>query len=74
MLVTRYFARDAYKRKTVFVTGGGSGINLRIGRNFAALGADIAVCGRRQETWTSPPGNCGRSGRMFAPSPPTCAR
>jgi len=49
MLVTRYFAPDAYEGKTVFVTGGGSGINLGIARNFAALGADIAICGRRQE-------------------------
>ena len=74
MLVTRYFAPDAYKGKTVFVTGGGSGIDLRIARNFAALGADIDICRRWQETWTSPPRNGGRSGRMFAPSPPTCAR
>jgi NAD(P)-dependent dehydrogenase (short-subunit alcohol dehydrogenase family) len=49
MLVTRYFAPDAYKGRTVFVTGGGSGINLGIARNFAALGANIAICGRRQE-------------------------
>jgi NAD(P)-dependent dehydrogenase (short-subunit alcohol dehydrogenase family) len=49
MLVTQYFAPDAYKGKTVFVTGGGSGINLGIARNFAALGADIAICGRQQE-------------------------
>jgi NAD(P)-dependent dehydrogenase (short-subunit alcohol dehydrogenase family) len=33
----------------VFVTGGGSGINLGIARNFATLGADIAICGRTQE-------------------------
>lgn len=49
MLVSQYFAPDAYKGKTVFVTGGGSGINLGIARNFAALGANIAICGRQQE-------------------------
>jgi NAD(P)-dependent dehydrogenase (short-subunit alcohol dehydrogenase family) len=49
MLVTRYFADDAFEGKTVFVTGGGSGINLGIARNFAALGANIAICGRGQE-------------------------
>jgi NAD(P)-dependent dehydrogenase (short-subunit alcohol dehydrogenase family) len=46
MLVTQYFPNDTYRGKTVFVTGGGSGINLGIARNFAALGANIAICGR----------------------------
>jgi len=49
MLVTEYFAKDIYKGKTVFVTGGGSGINLGVAKNFAALGANIAICGRTQE-------------------------
>jgi NAD(P)-dependent dehydrogenase (short-subunit alcohol dehydrogenase family) len=38
-----------FRGKTVFVTGGGSGINLGVARNFAALGAHIAICGRTQE-------------------------
>ena len=49
MLVTQYFAKEIYKGKTVFVTGGGSGINLGVAKNFAALGANIAICGRTQE-------------------------
>src|SRR4029077_18411859 len=49
MLVTQYLARDLFKSKTVFVTGGGSGINLGVARNFAALGANVAICGRTQE-------------------------
>jgi NADP-dependent 3-hydroxy acid dehydrogenase YdfG len=49
MLVTRYFAKDSYKGKTVFVTGGGSGINLGVAKNFAVLGANVAICGRTQE-------------------------
>jgi NAD(P)-dependent dehydrogenase (short-subunit alcohol dehydrogenase family) len=49
MLVTRFFAKDLFRGKTVFVTGGGSGINLGVARNFAALGAKIAICGRTQE-------------------------
>ena len=49
MLVTQHFAKDLYKDKTVFVTGGGSGINLGVAKNFAALGANIAICGRTQE-------------------------
>jgi NAD(P)-dependent dehydrogenase (short-subunit alcohol dehydrogenase family) len=49
MSVTDYLAKDLFKGKTVFVTGGGSGINLGIGKTFAALGANIAICGRTRE-------------------------
>ena len=49
MLVTKHLARDLFKSKTVFVTGGGSGINLGVAKNFAALGANVAICGRTQE-------------------------
>ncbi|GAA3952947.1 SDR family oxidoreductase [Gordonia caeni] len=31
---------------TAFITGGGSGINLGIGKVFAALGANLSICGR----------------------------
>lgn len=48
MKIASYLSKDLFKGKTVFVTGGGSGINLGIARNFAALGADIAICGRTQ--------------------------
>jgi NAD(P)-dependent dehydrogenase (short-subunit alcohol dehydrogenase family) len=47
--VADYLPRDLFKGKTVFVTGGGSGINLGVARNFAALGAHIAICGRTQD-------------------------
>jgi NAD(P)-dependent dehydrogenase (short-subunit alcohol dehydrogenase family) len=47
--ITKYFPREMFRGKTVFVTGGGSGINLGVARNFAALGAHIAICGRTQE-------------------------
>jgi NAD(P)-dependent dehydrogenase (short-subunit alcohol dehydrogenase family) len=49
MLVTRYLANDLFAGKTVFITGGSSGINLGVARNFAALGARMAICGRTQE-------------------------
>jgi NAD(P)-dependent dehydrogenase (short-subunit alcohol dehydrogenase family) len=49
MLVTRYLSNDLFAGKTVFVTGGSSGINLGVARNFAALGAKVAICGRTQE-------------------------
>jgi NAD(P)-dependent dehydrogenase (short-subunit alcohol dehydrogenase family) len=40
---------DLFSGKAVFVTGGGSGINLGIARAFAGLGANIGICGRSQE-------------------------
>jgi NAD(P)-dependent dehydrogenase (short-subunit alcohol dehydrogenase family) len=47
--VQRLLPSDLFKGKTVFVTGGGSGINLGVARNFAVLGARLAICGRTQE-------------------------
>jgi NAD(P)-dependent dehydrogenase (short-subunit alcohol dehydrogenase family) len=48
MRVNECFASGLYRGKTVFVTGGGSGINLGVAKNFAALGANVAICGRTQ--------------------------
>ena len=49
MIVQDLFTADLFAGKTVFVTGGGSGINLGVASNFAALGANVAICGRTQE-------------------------
>jgi len=49
MMITNYFPNTLMQDKVVFVTGGGSGINLGIAENFAALGAAIGICGRSQE-------------------------
>jgi NAD(P)-dependent dehydrogenase (short-subunit alcohol dehydrogenase family) len=48
MLIQQLLPRDLFKGKTVFVTGGGSGINLGVAKHFAALGAQVAICGRTQ--------------------------
>ncbi len=48
MLVKEFLPGTLFKDRVVFVTGGGSGINLGIARNFAALGAHLAICGRTQ--------------------------
>jgi NAD(P)-dependent dehydrogenase (short-subunit alcohol dehydrogenase family) len=48
MEARQFFPADLFADKTVFVTGGGSGINLGIAKGFAALGAKIAICGRTQ--------------------------
>lgn len=49
MQITDVLKHDLFAGKTVFVTGGGSGINLGIAKNFAALGANLGICGRTQE-------------------------
>jgi NAD(P)-dependent dehydrogenase (short-subunit alcohol dehydrogenase family) len=49
MDITKCFAKNLMQGKTVFVTGGGSGINLGVAKSFAALGANVAVCGRTRE-------------------------
>ena len=49
MSVTDIFKSDLFKGKNVFITGGGSGINLGIAHSFASLGANIAICGRTEE-------------------------
>lgn len=49
MLVATMFPKTLFKGRTVFVTGGGSGINLGIAKNFATLGANVAICGRKQD-------------------------
>ncbi len=49
MTLTEYLPKDLFAGKTVFVTGGGSGINLGVAKCFAAVGANVAICGRTVE-------------------------
>src|SRR4249920_2319469 len=48
-MITDYLRKDLFQGKTVFVTGGGSGINLGIAKTFATLGGNVGICGRTQE-------------------------
>lgn len=47
--VTDYLPQNLFQGRTVFITGGGSGINLGIGKTFATLGANVGICGRTRE-------------------------
>ena len=47
--ITTYLSPNLLKGTSVFITGGGSGINLGIARYFAQVGAGIAICGRTRE-------------------------
>ncbi|GAC1518941.1 MAG: SDR family oxidoreductase [Vulcanimicrobiaceae bacterium] len=49
MTIAEIFAPTLFAGAHVFVTGGGSGINLGIAKNFAAVGANVSLCGRSQE-------------------------
>ncbi len=43
------FRPDLLANHTVFVTGGGSGINLGVALAFARLGASVGLCGRNEQ-------------------------
>jgi citronellol/citronellal dehydrogenase len=47
--VRTIFREGLFQGETAIVTGGGTGIGLAVARELGALGARIAICGRRAE-------------------------
>ena len=43
------FSKDLLAGQRILITGGGTGIGRSIGRHFLTLGAEIVICGRREE-------------------------
>lgn len=43
------FDNDLLRGKRVLITGGGTGLGKSMGERFLSLGADLVICGRRQE-------------------------
>ncbi len=48
-MITEFLSADLFSGKVIFITGGGSGINLGIAKSFARVGASVAICGRTPE-------------------------
>jgi NAD(P)-dependent dehydrogenase (short-subunit alcohol dehydrogenase family) len=46
MKINEFFPSTLFEGKTVFVTGGSSGINLGVASHFASLGANVTICAR----------------------------
>jgi len=44
---------DALAGKVIVITGGGTGLGRSMGEYFLTLGADLAICGRREEVLAS---------------------
>lgn len=47
------FAKDLLKNKTILITGGGTGLGRAMAERFHRLGANVAICGRRDEVLRS---------------------
>jgi NAD(P)-dependent dehydrogenase (short-subunit alcohol dehydrogenase family) len=43
------FKDDLLSGRRILITGGGTGIGLSIGRRFLSLGAELVICGRREQ-------------------------
>lgn len=43
------FDKELLRGKRVLITGGGTGLGAAMGRRFLALGAELVICGRREE-------------------------
>ena len=43
------FRHDLLKDRRILITGGGTGIGLSLGHRFLELGAELVICGRREE-------------------------
>ena len=64
MNIRQLFVKNAFRNKTVFITGGGSGINFEIAKSFASLGANIAICSRNQDRLDGAARELRRSGSI----------
>jgi NAD(P)-dependent dehydrogenase (short-subunit alcohol dehydrogenase family) len=43
------FTKDLLKNKRILVTGGGTGLGKSIAARYLELGAELVICGRRDD-------------------------
>jgi NAD(P)-dependent dehydrogenase (short-subunit alcohol dehydrogenase family) len=62
------FQTDLLLNKRILITGGGTGLGKAAARRFLELGAEIYICGRREEVLTSTANDLNRvaAGRIHA--------
>ncbi len=53
------FQKDLLAGKRIFITGGGTGLGLAMGRRFHELGAALVICGRRGDVLEQAAGELG---------------
>ncbi len=53
------FQNDLLAGKRIFITGGGTGLGLSMGRRFHELGAALVICGRRGDVLEEAAGELG---------------
>lgn len=58
------FTEDTLKNQRILVTGGGSGLGLSMARSFHAFGAQVAICGRKENRLKSAAEQIG-SGTLY---------
>lgn len=56
------FQKDLLKGKSILITGGGTGLGKSMALGFAALGANIAICGRRRDVLEKAADEIGKMG------------
>ncbi|MCC7016900.1 MAG: SDR family NAD(P)-dependent oxidoreductase, partial [Rhodospirillales bacterium] len=47
------FLPDLLQGKRILITGGGTGLGRSMAARFLELGAEVAICGRREEVLKS---------------------
>ena len=52
-MINTIFKQDLFKDQTVLITGGGTGIGLRIAREFCQLGANVVIASRNSDKLTA---------------------
>ncbi|MDX1637475.1 MAG: SDR family oxidoreductase [Balneolaceae bacterium] len=58
------FTPDTLENQTILITGGGSGLGLSMAKTFAAIGANIAICGRTEDKLRGAIEEIGKQGNV----------